>query len=120
MTDDSVDITRDFVYKCIDSYFEEHHKRDKWIRGAKEPEKKKSGGLDLQTLLGIAGVSLMPVLAKMSKEGGTLSQLFGGQNKEPNIHAPNFKKHDSTMERPTRAAAEDVEGGENNIKYEKV
>ena len=120
-TDDSIDISERFVFACIDKYFEIHHKRDKLIKGAKETDKKSKGSMDLNTILSIGAMSLMPILAKMSKEGGGLSQLFGGQNKPSNIdrnNAPDIKKHDSSMERTARKP--ETEGREDNIEYQKV
>ncbi len=61
-TDDDIDLSKRFIFKCIDEYFEEHKKRDEYLKSFKRDDKK--GGMDMNMLLSIGGMSLLPMFGK--------------------------------------------------------
>lgn len=56
--DDSILLTKYFVYDCIRDFFREHKEIEDVLGN------KKSGGSNLTTIMGIAGMSLLPILLK--------------------------------------------------------
>lgn len=110
---ESVDITRQFVFQCITEYFEEHKKRQELIEGFGSKSKKKSGGMDLNSILGIGAMSLLPILTKQLN----LAELFN----KSNIDNDRDKQEDfiNLPKRPAKPEAPPTERPD-NIKYEKV
>ena len=113
--DDYVDISRNFIFKCIDEYFEEHQKRQDYLKSFKKGDDKK-GGMDMNMLLSIGGMSLLPMLGKFI------------QNNMPNTNINNngTDKQEGfiNMERPERKQPEQDEGfiadSNNQTKFHKV
>ena len=91
--DDSIDITRRFVFTCIDQYFEEHNKRNELLKDMKS-SKKSGGGLDLNTILGIGGMSLMPMIANYMKQNMPANNI--------NNNGTDKQEHFINLGRPTR------------------
>lgn len=67
LSDDNVDnnndeilLTKYFVYDCIRDFFREH----KEIEDIINTKKNSSGGMNMTTIMGIAGMSLLPLLLK--------------------------------------------------------
>ena len=115
-TNQDIDITRQFVYRCIDEYFEENKKRQELIEGFGANKKKKSGvgGMDMNSLLGIGAMSLLPILTRQLN----LGELFN----KSNINNATDKQEDFinlSKPRPEKPKPPPAER-EDNIKYEKV
>ena len=96
-SNDDINITREFVFKCIDQYFETHNKRNELLKDMNNS--KKSSGLDLNTLLGIGGMSLIPMLGQYMKQNMSSNNINnnGSDIKEPFIR----------VDKPTRNTAEE-------------
>ncbi len=77
--DDYVDISRNFIFKCIDEYFEEHQKRQDYLKSFKKGDDKK-GGMDMNMLLSIGGMSLLPMLGKFIQNNMPNTNINNGSN----------------------------------------
>lgn len=115
-TNEDVDITKQFVFQCIDQYFEENKKRQELIDGFSSKKKKGGGGMDLNSVMGIGMMSLIPILTKQLN----LTEIFNKSNIQQDKNAGN-KQEDfiNLPRRPEKPKAPEPERTD-NIKYEKV
>jgi hypothetical protein len=104
-SDDTMELTQQFVWKCIDSYFEEHKKRSELISDFKSDKKKGKGSFNMETMLGIGAVSLLPLLHKLISNFGDKMESY----QQPNIaNACSNQESTATME-PKRKPASPIQ-----------
>ena len=98
--DELINISRHFVFDCIDKYFERHHRRNEYLNNMKSSNRKSGGGMDLSAIMGIAGVSLAPFIGQYIKK-----------NMPTNNNINNNGNHDKSefiaMDRAKRADPKD-------------
>ena len=91
---DEINLTKQFIFQCIDDYFDEHKKRQERIDSFTKGGAKKSGGSfgGLQGALLAGGVSVLPMLLKhfappnidaQNKQGSTDEMEGVRKSKEP-------------------------------------
>ena len=97
INNDNIEITKRFVFKCMDQYFEEHNKRNDLLKDFGGGKKKSSSSFDMNTILGIGGVSLLPLLTKFLN-----NQNNQNNNISNNNNASNRQEDFIRMDRPKR------------------
>ena len=97
-----IDISRNFVFECIDLYFERHNKRTERLNNFKSGGKKSGGGFDMTTIMGIAGVSLAPLIGNYLK-----NNLPNNSINNINKDGANDKREFIPMVQPTRPEPDD-------------